>query len=52
MNALKLWFFDMRTKFNLWRHQRRDPIPIWNKSIKKIEGNFGSGIAAFFVFTR
>ncbi len=29
-----------------------DPIPIWRGSIRNIEGQFGTAIGSFFVFSR
>eukprot|EP00042_Codosiga_hollandica_P032881 m.214153 g.214153 ORF g.214153 m.214153 type:complete len:756 (+) comp54050_c0_seq19:84-2351(+) len=50
--AWKLWIFDLKAKYVLWRNKRRDPIPLWNQVLKEMEGDFGSGVAAFFAFTR
>lgn len=47
-----LLFHDIRRWWELKRTRRRDPVPVWRGAIKKIEGQFGSGVASFFVFTR
>lgn len=52
MGCLRLLVHDMSMSFYHWRTKRRDPIPLWNTAIKSIEGQFGGGIASFFVFIR
>ncbi|EGD81772.1 hypothetical protein PTSG_02485 [Salpingoeca rosetta] len=47
-----LFWYDLRRWWHLKRTRRRDPIPIWSRSIKRIEGYFGSGLASFFTFLR
>lgn len=47
-----LLLYDFKHWLHLKRTQRRDPVPVWRKSIKTIEGQFGSGYASFFVFLR
>jgi hypothetical protein len=47
-----LLLYDLKTWIHLQRTQRRDPVPVWRKHIKRIEGSFGTGPASFFVFLR
>lgn len=49
---LGLFFHDLRTWVKLQSLRRRDPIFLWRGKIKKIEGQFGSGVASFFIFSR
>jgi len=45
-------FSSMRLKIGLMKFKYGDLVPILRTHIKKIEGEFGSGVAAVFRFTR
>eukprot|EP01137_Pigoraptor_chileana_P018860 Opistho-2@79015 len=51
MNRLQLYLHDLKMAYVRFR-TRRDPIPLWREVMKKVEGHFGTGVAAFFVFSR
>ena len=42
-NDLKDWVMVHLEVFH-----ETDPVPLWRKALKKIDGNFGSGVAAVF----
>eukprot|EP00051_Salpingoeca_urceolata_P018436 m.258588 g.258588 ORF g.258588 m.258588 type:complete len:494 (-) comp19195_c0_seq2:1774-3255(-) len=47
-----LAWYDFQLWLQLHRTRRRDPIPLWRKPIRVVEGHFGSGYASFFAFIR
>ncbi|XP_065889131.1 transmembrane channel-like protein 7 isoform X2 [Dysidea avara] len=49
---LQLLLYNLRISWKRYSSHNSDRIPLLRAQIKQIEGNFGVGIASFFVFTR
>lgn len=52
LSRWRLFLYDLQQWWYLKRTRRRDPVPVWRNAIKAIEGQFGTGMASFFVFLR